>query len=95
MPIPGSGYYNSNSFTFTLLYQLPLSIPSTASVTFLPIWLIHSPLAAALRIDNSMKKRTMNRCSHLRVHTSTVKKSAATKRIVTGTPKNWASSVPR
>src|SRR3984893_8520179 len=36
------------------------------------------PAISTLRVDNSMKNSTMNRCSPRRVHTSTVKKSAAT-----------------
>ena len=36
------------------------------------------PAISTLRVDNSMKNRTMNRCNPRRVHTSTVKKSAAT-----------------
>src|SRR3954447_6441637 len=36
------------------------------------------PPSSTLRVDKSMKKSTRNRCSPLRVHTSTVKKSAAT-----------------
>src|SRR5215467_3844548 len=62
-----------------------MRIPLSASVTFRPIWLIHSPLATAamppistLRVDNSTKNSTMNVCRPFRVHTSTVKKSAAT-----------------
>ena len=56
-----------------------------ASVRFRAIWLIHRsvglgaiPAISTLRVDNSMKKSTRNRCSPRRVHTSTVKKSAAT-----------------
>ncbi len=36
------------------------------------------PAISTLRVDNSMKNSTMNRWSPRRVHTSTVKKSAAT-----------------
>src|SRR5437660_8309159 len=36
------------------------------------------PAISTLRVDNSMKNSTMNRCSPRRVHTSTLKKSAAT-----------------
>jgi hypothetical protein len=61
------------------------------SVTFLATWVIHKPLAtkvmpaiSTLRVDNSIKSN-MQRCSPLRVHTSTVKKSAATS-----TPQCWA-----
>src|SRR5579864_9397453 len=60
-------------------------MPSTVSVTFRPIWLIQSPFAtvamppiSTFRVASSMKNSTMNRCSPRRVHTSTVKKSAAT-----------------
>jgi hypothetical protein len=37
------------------------------------------PAISTLRVDKSIKKRTRNRCSPLRVHSSTVKKSAATR----------------
>jgi len=38
------------------------------------------PAICTLRVDNSIKNSTMYRCSPRRVHTSTVKKSAATSR---------------
>ena len=32
MPIPGNGFYNSNSFTYTLLYDVGLENPSGSNV---------------------------------------------------------------
>src|SRR5215467_10847583 len=66
-------------------YRFPHRMPSTASVRFRPICLIHNSFAVAampaistLRVDSSMKNNTTNRWRPFRVHTSTVKKSAAT-----------------
>src|SRR6516225_3901863 len=66
-------------------YRFLFRIPSTASVRFLPTWLIHSlfgfsaiPPISTLRVDNSMKNSTIKRCRPRRVQTSMVKKSAAT-----------------
>src|SRR5215469_12441947 len=54
-------------------------------VRFRAIWLIHNPFAdcatpaiSTFHVDKSRKNSTMNRCKPRRVHTSTVKKSAAT-----------------
>jgi hypothetical protein len=43
-----------------------------------PIATVDTPAISTFRVANSMKNSTINRCSPRRVHTSTVKKSAAT-----------------
>ena len=76
--MPRNSPVNSGSRSW-IKYRLPVSNPSTASVRFLPIWLIHRPFAlvampaiSTSRVDSSMKKSTTNRCSPRRVHTSTL-----------------------
>src|SRR5215469_12765043 len=75
---------NSGSRSW-IKYRFPIRIPSSESVRFRAIWLIHNPFAdgaipatSTLRVARSMKNRTTNRCKPRRVHTSTVKKSVAT-----------------